>query len=172
MHLVHAVLLPGIIVFVSNGILLHAGALHEDEMGVLAGRQLRAATGRLGVSSLAEEFAEGIKTINGRATFIRDREYGDHFRILNPLDVFFGELLASKESFKRLSTDNSIHQQLRRVLQSHQEGGDVEYNTVMEYLVRTFEPPELERIMGMLKNNEDGAAKSFAKEIKDYLEQL
>uniref|UniRef100_A0AAV1VF69 Uncharacterized protein n=1 Tax=Peronospora matthiolae TaxID=2874970 RepID=A0AAV1VF69_9STRA len=103
MHLVHAVLLPGIIVFVSNGILLHAGALHEDEMGVLAGRQLRSATGRLGVSLFAEEFANEIGIINGRATVIPDEEYGNHFRNQDPLDVLFGELLGDEKSFKRLS---------------------------------------------------------------------
>nr|ACB55614.1 avirulence protein [Hyaloperonospora parasitica] len=173
MRLVHAVLLPGIIVFVSNGNLLHAHALHEDETGVTAGRQLRAAA--------SEVF--GLS----RASFGLGKAQ-------DPLDKFFSEIIFSGEPIETSYSAKGIHEKIIKAYDRHvseskkahdrhvskskkahdrhvskAEKAPIQYASVAEYLKKTYPGPDIERIVSTLERHDEVGANDLGAKLRTAL---
>nr|Q5G7K8.1 RecName: Full=Avirulence protein ATR13; AltName: Full=Arabidopsis thaliana recognized protein 13; Flags: Precursor [Hyaloperonospora arabidopsidis]AAW63767.1 avirulence protein ATR13 [Hyaloperonospora parasitica]AAW63768.1 avirulence protein ATR13 [Hyaloperonospora parasitica] len=153
MRLVHAVLLPGIIVFVSNGNLLHAHALHEDETGVTAGRQLRAAA--------SEVF--GLS----RASFGLGKAQ-------DPLDKFFSKIIFSGKPIETSYSAKGIHEKIIEAHDLHvskSKNAPIQYASVMEYLKKTYPGPDIERIVSTLERHDEVGAKDLGAKLRDALDR-
>nr|AAW63763.1 avirulence protein ATR13 [Hyaloperonospora parasitica] len=186
MRLVHAVLLPGIIVFVSNGNLLHAHALHEDETGVTAGRQLRAAA--------SEVF--GLS----RASFGLGKAQ-------DPLDKFFRKIINSRKPIETSYSAKGIHEKIIKAYDRHvfeskkahdrhvskskkahgrhvskskmahdrhvskSEKAPIQYASVMEYLKKTYPGPHIERIVSTLERHDEVGAKDLGAKLRAALDR-
>uniref|UniRef100_A0AAV1VF89 Uncharacterized protein n=1 Tax=Peronospora matthiolae TaxID=2874970 RepID=A0AAV1VF89_9STRA len=162
MRIVHAVLLPGIIVDVSNGILLHADAFREDETGVFAGRQLRTAA--------SEAFEYGTATNLRRA----QTSDGMESRAFNKLDDLIESLYVGlnldKTDIRLMFSQPGIHDKLETAFaeQLAEEGSHV-YSSIAEYLVKTFGEHDTARIAVTLRFREEPGAQALGSRIINYL---
>nr|ACB55620.1 avirulence protein [Hyaloperonospora parasitica] len=150
MRLVHAVLLPGIIVMVSNGNLLHAHALYEDETGVTAGRQLRAAA--------SEDF--GLSRASFELAMAQD-----------PLDKFFSMLKNSGKPIETSYSAKGIHKKIIEAHDLHVSKSNeapvpsVMYARLAEHLKKIYSDKEIELIVSTLEHHDDVRARNLGVDI-------
>nr|ACB55623.1 avirulence protein [Hyaloperonospora parasitica] len=173
MRLVHAVLLPGIIVMVSNGNLLHAHALYEDETGVTAGRQLRAAASEVFGLSRASfglgKAQDPLDKIFEKIIFSRkpiETSYsakGIHKKIIEAHDLHVSE--SKKAHDLHVSKSKKVHD--RHVSKSKK--APIQYASVMKYLKKIYPGPDIERIVSTLERHDEVGAKDLGAKLRTAL---